>query len=166
MYMCTRCGYITDDPPIYAEMHPIGEGYAPEILQNLMCPCCRNEMDAAETCKVCGEIKSEEETDFYEGMCEDCVREKAKDLDTVVKCAKLCTAKEKVKVNPFLVFMLHPQTVDEILWEYFEKCCTSESFKFLLKDIYQRKAEEWATEDMSWFGDTLSEVMKNEQNGA
>ncbi len=166
MYICNRCGHIIDELPMYVEIHSFGETYAREILQNPICPCCRNEMDAAETCKVCGEIKSEEENDFYGGICDKCLADKAKDLETVIKCAKLDTNKEKVEVNPFLVFVFSPATIDEILWDYFNGICRSETFGFLLRGIYQEKAEEWAKDDFSWFGDTLEEVMKNEQKGA
>ena len=165
MYICTNCGHISDKTPAITEIHPLGDGYAYEKLQSFECPCCHYEMDVAEKCRICGEIKSAEDKDFYGDVCEDCLKDKAKELDTVIECAKLCTSREKVKVNPFLVFMFAPETIDEILWDYFNNICTGETFGFLLKGIYQKKAEEWATADMSWFGETLEEVMKNEQNG-
>lgn len=166
MYICTSCGHISDESPTFTQVHPIGDGYAYETLQSFECPHCHREMDAAEKCQICGEVKSSEDVDFYGGICVDCLRDKAKDLDTVIECAKLCTSRDKVEVNPFLVYMLAPETVDEILWDYFKKCCMGKNFGLLLRDSYQKKAKAWATEDMAWFGDTLEEVIRREQKRA
>ena len=62
--------------------------------------------------------------------------------------------------------MLHPETVNEVLWDYFTKCCESEAFGFLLKEQYEKKAQEWASEDLCWFASNLVEVMNREQDGA
>ena len=166
MYICTRCCQVTEDLSTFTQLHPCGDGYAGESLQSFDCPVCGYEMDKAEKCRICGEVKSAEEKDFYGGICEDCLRDKAKDLDTVISCAKTADTKETVKVDSFLVYMLHPETVNEILWDYFDKCCNSQAFGYLLKGAYTAKAEAWAMSDTSWFGETLEEVMKNEQNGA
>lgn len=166
MYICSGCGYISHETATYNEIHLIGEGIAYETLQSLECPFCHSDMDSAEKCSVCDEIKSAEDNMFYGGICDDCLREKAKDLDTVIKCAKLCASKETVKVNPFLTFMLAPESVENILWDYFNKACNCEGLGQLLRGLYQKKAEEWAKEDLSWFGDILEEVMKNEHHGA
>lgn len=166
MYICTDCGHISHKAAAYNELHPMGDGLVYETLQSSECPNCRNDMDPAEKCKVCDEIKSAEDNMFYGGICDDCLREKAKDLDTVIRCAKLCTTKEKVEVNPFLTFMLAPESVEDILWDYFNKACSCEGLGQLLRGLYQKKAEEWAKEDLSWFGDTLEEVMRVEHNGA
>ncbi len=166
MYICTRCGQVTEDLPTFTQLHPYGDGYAGETLQSFDCPVCGMEMDKAEKCLVCGEVKSAEDIDFYDGICEHCLREKAEDFDTVIRCAKHSPSKEKVEVDQFLVYMLHPESINDILWDYFEKRCNSQAFGFLLKGQYTAKAETWAVSDMSWFGEALSEVMKNEQNGA
>ncbi len=161
-YICTRCGHVKDELPYITEKHPYGDGYAEERLPDFSC-CCGGEYESALTCKMCGEAKSEADNYFYEDICDDCLKEKAKDLDLVTKCAKLCPNKEKVEVDSFLVFMLHPETVNEILWDYFNKCCNSQAFGFLLRETYAKKAEEWATSNLGWFAETLVEVMKNEQ---
>lgn len=166
MYICNRCGHITDTPMEFIQLHPYGDGYAGEKLQSLDCPACGYEMDKAEKCTICGEVKSSEDTDFYDGVCESCLVEKAGDLETIIKCAKASPTTEKVEVDSFLVFMLHPETVNEILWDYFKKCISSKAWGLLLRSQYREKAIDWATADLSWFGEALSEVMKNEQNGA
>ena len=166
MYICNRCGHIADKPMEYIQLHPYGDGYAGEKLHSLDCPACGYEMDNAEKCSICGVIKSSEDVDFYDGVCESCLIEKAESLKTVIKCAKASPITEKVEVDSFVAFMLAPETVDEILWDYFKKCCRDKYFGNLVLKEYQRKAEDWALSDLSWFGDALNEVMKNEQNGA
>jgi hypothetical protein len=166
MYICTSCGYITDILKTYTEWHPYGDGHASETIADFYCPICRQELEQAEKCSICGEIKSLEDDVMYGGICDECLKDKAKDLDAVIECAKLDAEKQKVEVSSFLAYIFSPATVDEILWEYFNNVCKSETIGFLLKGIYQEKAEAWAKSDLSWFGDTLEEVMKNEQKGA
>lgn len=161
MYTCNHCGEIRETLRCFNERHPVGDGFAGETLWDNVCPVCGCEMIEGKRCNSCGEVKSIEDEDFYEGICESCLKEIAKDLDTVKQCAKLSPTHQKVEVNSFLVYMLHPQTIDEILWDYFDRCCESSSFGFLLRGMYRKKAEKWATDDLDWFSEALSEVKKN-----
>jgi hypothetical protein len=166
MYICNRCGHIADTPAEFIQLHPYGDGYAGETLQNLDCPVCGYEMDEAEKCLVCGQIKSTEDVDFYNGICEHCLREKAEDFDTVRKCAEIYPEKRTVEVDTLIHYLLSPEDVNSALWSYLKACCDDKKYGWLNAQRYQKKAEVWAVSDMSWFGETLSEVMKNEQNGA
>lgn len=162
-YICNRCRNVTDELPYIKEKHPYGDGFAEEKITDTAC-FCGGEYESARECKMCGEIKSEADNYFYEGICDDCLKEKAGNLDLVIKCVKNEPTKEKVEVDSFLVYMLHPETVNEILWDYFNKCCSSQAFGFLLREKYSQKAQKWATEDLCWFSSNLVEVMKNEQS--
>lgn len=164
-YVCNRCGNAKDELPYITEKHPYGDGFAEEKLTDTSC-FCGGDYEEARVCKECGEIKSEADNYFYEDICDDCLKEKAGELDLVIRCAKNEPVKEKVEVDSFLVYMLQPETVNEILWDYFNKCCNSQAFGFLLREQYKKKAQEWATQDLCWFASNLVEVMKNEQNGA
>lgn len=164
-YICNRCHNIVTELPTFTERHPYGDGYAEERASDPSCMC-GGEYEAARVCDMCGEIKSESDNYFYEGICDDCLKEKAGNLDLVVKCVKNEPTKETVKVDAFLTYMLHPETVNEVLWDYFTKCCKSEAFGFLLKEQYEKKAQEWASEDLCWFASNLVEVMNREQDGA
>lgn len=166
MYMCTSCGYVADILNTYTEWHPYGDGHASETIADFYCPVCRQELEPAEKCSICGEIKSLEDDVMYGGICDECLKNKAKELDTVIECARFADEKQNVEVSSFLAYIFSPATVDEILWEYFNNVCKSETIGFLLKGIYQKKAETWARSDLSWFGDTLEEVMKNEPKPA
>lgn len=165
MYICTRCGEVTDKLPQFHEPHPIGEGYADEILCSNRCHC-GGDYAVAEKCSVCGQVKNAEETDFFDGICEDCLKAKAQDFVLVRKCADLCAEPVTVSVNPLVYHLLSPESINSILWNYLDNCCTGEYFGELLKVRYRQKAKEWAESDLSWFRDALEEVRKNEQNGA
>lgn len=162
MYICSHCGETLESLKSFEERHPIGDTFAYEAILDSACPRCGCEMLEGKNCSVCGEVKSIEDEDFYEGICESCLKEMAKDLDTVKQCAKLSPTYQEVKVNSFLLYMLLPQSVEDILWDYFKKCCESSSFGYLLREMYRKKAEAWATDDLDWFSETLKKVKANE----
>ena len=164
-FLCNRCGAVRDTLSRTTERHPYGDSFAEENMPDTRC-FCGGEFEPAVTCRACGELKREEDNFFYEGFCDDCLKEKAKDLKLVTKCAKAYPNKTTVEVDDLLVYLLSPETVNGILWDYFTKCCESQSFGFLLRDSYAKKAEEWATADLLWFAEALDEEMKNEQDGA
>lgn len=50
------------------------------------CPNCGSEdIEEAAECEECGAVKSAETIERYDGLCEDCIREKAADLETAFR---------------------------------------------------------------------------------
>lgn len=156
-YICTRCGFITDELAEMTERHPVGDGYAEESVSSWL-HSCGGEFDRAKTCKICGETKSEEDNLFHGDVCEDCLKEAGKDFELVKKCSDKGNAKVSIEVDSLAVALLSPMEINTALWEYIKSACDSSSFGFLLKGVYEKKAEKWALNDLDWFSDMICEV--------
>lgn len=54
MYICNRCGTLTETLPTYPEYHPYGDSYAVETMTDYRCMC-GGEFEEAERCEACQE---------------------------------------------------------------------------------------------------------------
>ncbi len=155
-YICTRCGFITDELPKITERHPVGDGYGEETLSSWI-HSCGGEFDCAKTCKICGKTKSEEESLFHGDICEDCLKEAAKDFDLVKKCSDKGNVKAMAEIDSLLLTLLAGRDINEILWNVvnvaYEGPFGAECKK---GDAY--RAEKWALNDLDWFSDMICEV--------
>ena len=67
MYKCEECGEVFEEPKVYYERHPYGEGYAEEEWR--VCPYCGEAgFVEAKECTRCGEYTAE----LHDGLCDVC----------------------------------------------------------------------------------------------
>ena len=67
MFICNECGKTFEEPKVYYESHPYGEGHAHEKWT--VCPYCREaDISEAEQCERCGDwVES-----TRKGLCDVC----------------------------------------------------------------------------------------------
>lgn len=155
-YICTRCGFLTDELPKMTERHPVGDGYSEETVSSWV-HSCGGEFDCAKTCKICGETKSEEDNLFHGDICEQCLKMASTDFDLVKKCSDKGNVKAMTEVDSLVLVLLSGRDINEILWKIVLSAHES-SLGAECKKADSYKASRWALADMDWFSDMICEV--------
>lgn len=97
-YRCYKCKQIFDDS---------NSNFGVED-----CPYCGSyEFDEVEMCRKCGEFF--DEYNINGGICWDCLKKYAKDLDTVLKVGE--KEKTNISINGFLGWFFTEEEIEEIL---------------------------------------------------
>lgn len=147
MYVCNRCGEVTDELESYTEMHG-AEGtsnYGP-ITFDKECHCGGNFVEAKQ-CNLCGEWFDPDT--LYDGICEDCLK-KATTEENAYKLGEEC--KESVEINGFLKSVFDTDEIEQILKNAYED----------LPQYYKnRDATNYCLDDIEAFAETLNQWRKN-----
>jgi DNA-directed RNA polymerase subunit RPC12/RpoP len=131
MYKCRDCGKVFEN----AEE----KGTRGEYLPECTCPHCGSEdYDKAIECEECGEYYLAD--DLTEGVCPECIKGFANDLEMCYKVGK-CDERE-IKINGFLLSMFEVEDIEKILLG------TLKARKNLGYDI---NGAEYINESKEWF---------------
>ena len=99
MFKCNECGAVFDEPRIFGEERPYGNGSATESFAE--CPRCHSGFEEAYPCKDCGEYFTKDELhSFY---CTECVKENWDKPDDLFEFSK--GIENKSGINQFALEM-------------------------------------------------------------
>ena len=140
---CLECGNVFEDgeQAIWCEHHPYGMGYAAEEFSG--CPICKGDYEKTKQCKICGGEFLEDEL-LGGCVCEECVEEYKRDLETCYKIAETAS-KEKIKINPLLVSAFDITEIEEILYQQLKSVGNNNDFSAFINV------------DKDWFAEKLAE---------
>lgn len=142
-YRCLECGHIFEEgeQATWYEHHPYGMGTASEEFSG--CPLCNGDYEETKQCKICGGEFLEDEL-LGGCVCEECVEEYKRDLETCYKIAETAS-KEKIKINPLLVSAFDITEIEEILYQQLESVGNNNDFSAFINV------------DKDWFAEKLAE---------
>ena len=142
-YKCLSCGHIFEDgeQARWEEHHPCGMGYATESFDG--CPICQGNFEETKQCKICGGDFLEDEL-LGGCVCEECIEEHKRDLETCYAIAKTAE-KEEIKINALLVSAFDITEIEEILYQQLETVGDNNDFSTFIN------------EDKHWFAEKLAE---------
>lgn len=146
-FKCLECGHIFEDgeQARWEEHHPYGMGTASEKFSG--CPICRGSYEETKQCEICGGEFLEDEL-LGGCVCEECVEECKRDLETCYKIAETAP-KEEIKINPLLASLFDVDEIESILYQQLES----------VKSNIDCSA--FINEDKDWFAEKLvEEVIK------
>ena len=142
-FKCLACGHIFEEgeQARWEEHHPYGMGYAAEEFSG--CPICKGDFEETKQCEICGGEFLEDEL-LGGCVCEECVEECKRDLETCYKIAETAP-KEEIKINPLLASLFDVDEIEAILYQQLES----------VKDNIDCSA--FINEDKDWFAEKLAE---------
>lgn len=142
-FKCLECGHIFEEGECatWYEHHPYGMGTASEEFSG--CPLCKGDFEETKQCKICGGEFLEDEL-LGDCVCEDCVEEYKRDLETCYKIAETAS-KEKIKINPLLVSAFDITEIEEILYQQLKSVGNNNDFSAFINV------------DKDWFAEKLAE---------
>lgn len=129
-YRCLDCGEVFEDYEL--------------------CPCCGGDCEELFECPECGE-KFEQE--FIEnGVCENCLKNLAKDLEMCCEVGKL--SPRQIKINDFLGFFFSEKEIEEILYNHLKNIENA-------RDDMESICHEYIMADPSWYVEHREKVLEN-----
>ena len=142
-FKCLSCGHIFEEgeQASWEEHHPYGMGYAAESFSG--CSICNGDYEETKQCEICGGEFLEDELNGG-CVCDECVEEYKRDLETCYKIADTAE-KEEIKINPLLVSLFDVDEIEAILYQKLES----------VKDNIDCSA--FIDEDKDWFAEKLAE---------
>lgn len=142
-FKCLECGNIFEEGEQvrWEEHHPYGMGYASEEFSG--CPLCNGDFEETKQCEICGGEFLEDELNGG-CVCDECVKEYKRDLETCYKIAETAE-KEEIEINPLLVSLFDVDEIETILYQQLES----------VKDNIDCSA--FINEDRDWFAEKLAE---------
>ena len=142
-FKCLNCGHIFEEGECsnWYEHHPYGMGYAAEEFSG--CSICNGDFEETKQCEICGGEFLEDEL-LGGCVCEECVEEYKRDLETCYKIAETAS-KEKIKINPLLVSAFDITEIEEILYQQLESVGNNNDFSAFINV------------DKDWFAEKLAE---------
>lgn len=140
-YKCLNCGHVFEEGE-QAEVYETHGGPFEFAEKISCCPICKSSYEKTEKCEVCGGEFLRHE--LYGDVCKECIYEH----NDYKICKEICKGeKESVEINPLLKYLLDPETINEILFNYIET--TEDVSKIDCKDLIES--------DMEWFGASVAE---------
>lgn len=142
-FKCLDCGHIFEEgeQARWEEHHPYGMGYVAEEFSG--CPICNGDFEETKQCKICGGEFLEDELNGG-CVCDDCVEEYKRDLETCYAIAET-TEKQEIKINALLASLFDVDEIETILYQQLES----------VKDNIDCSA--FINEDKDWFAEKLAE---------
>lgn len=148
-YKCLECGHIFENGEEAVWNENRGECWGlPSYEEMSGCPLCKGNYEQTIPCEICGSEHLEDELNG--GVCEECIDEYRKKFDICYNIS-LCEEKE-ITINALLATLFDRSDIEAILVEYIKK---------RTPDI---DCSKFINEDKSWFGERLSEEVKNNEN--
>ena len=141
-FKCLDCGHIFEEgeQSRWEEHHPYGMGYAAESFSG--CPICNGDFEETKQCEICGGEFLEDELNGG-CVCDDCVEEYKRDLETCYAIAET-TEKQEIKINALLASLFDVDEIETILYHY-------------LKTKRDIDCSKFVNQDKDWFADRLVE---------
>ena len=135
-YQCHECDRQFEEPDIITEAHGITDGSCEKIG---VCPYCKGYFEEMAQCRICGEYFTEDE--LSGGVCDECVYEKATDIEF---CYNLET-EETIKINGFIASVFTEEQINEILWNRIKE----------INRMVNISCYDFIDSDKSWFAEKL-----------
>ena len=143
-FKCLECGQIFEEgeQATWREFMGVCHG-SPAYEEFSGCPICNGDFEETKQCEICGGEFLEDEL-LGDCVCEDCVEEYKRDLETCYKIAETAS-KEKIKINPLLVSAFDVTEIEEILYQQLESVGNNNDFSAFINV------------DKDWFAEKLAE---------
>ena len=155
MVICEDCGDVLDESDLKQERSYISDYMGGCYETYSVCPSGGEVVDA-KRCEICGEYFREDE--LHDGVCDECLKEEMT-VDNAIECGKDGSARMEVSINGFLAFCFNQEEIDALLIKALEdKINTSRIDANVVID----RAEEWCSEDKSYFADWLKDRSKKQ----
>ena len=149
MLKCLKCGHVFSEYDLYTWEESRGEHFGIpcyEIMRG--CPICEGDYEETVQCAVCGSEHLEDE--LFGGVCSECIDEYRKDFNA---CYEISIGETKeIKINALLASLFDVSDIEQILKEYIRE---------KRKDV---DCSQFIDEDIQWFGEKISEEVKNGEN--
>lgn len=143
-YKCLGCGHIFEEGEQAAWREYMGECHGSLAYKEFSgCPICKGDFEETKQCEICGGEFLEDELNG--GLvCDDCVEEYKRDLETCYAIAET-TEKQEIKINALLASLFDVDEIETILYQQLES----------VKDSIDCSA--FINEDKDWFAEKLAE---------
>ena len=135
-YQCHECDRRFEKPDIVIETHGLD---SPPYEEIGVCPYCKGWFEEMHRCEICGEYFTEDE--LTGGVCDECVYEKATDIEF---CYNLET-EETIKINGFIASVFTEEQINEILWNRIKE----------INRMVNISCYDFIDSDKSWFAEKL-----------
>ncbi len=148
-FKCLECGHIFEDgeEALWAESR--GECFGLMSYEKMTgCPLCRGSYEETVACSICGSEHLQDELDG--GVCEECFEQYRKDFEICLKVSD--GEKTEIKINALLASLFDVSDIEQILKEY------------ILERYSDVDCGNFIDEDRYWFGERLTEEVKNNEN--
>ena len=145
-YKCDHCVREFEEPDIITEAHGITDGSCEKIG---VCPYCKGYFEEMHKCEICGEYFTEDE--LSGGVCDECIYEKATDVEFCYKLGAEENAQESVKINGFVASYFSEEQINEILINRIRE----------INRIVNVSCYDFIDSDKSWFAEKLIEEKNN-----
>ena len=149
MLKCLECGHVFSEYDLNTWEESRGENFGIPCYEKMSgCPICEGDYEETVQCAVCGSEHLEDE--LFGGVCSECIDEYRKDFNA---CYEISIGETKeIKINALLASLFDVSDIEQILKEY---------IRDKLKDV---DCSQFIDEDIQWFGEKISEEVKNGEN--
>ena len=145
-YQCHECDKQFDEPDVIKESHGFTDG---SYEEHGVCPYCKGYFEELHQCKICGQHFTGDE--LSNGVCDECVYEKAADIEFCYKLGAEEDAQESIKINGFIASYFSEEQINEILWNRIKE----------INRIVNISCYDFIDSDKSWFAKKLIEERNN-----
>lgn len=149
MLKCLECGHVFSEYDLNTWEESRGEHFGIPCYEKISgCPICEGDYEETVQCAVCGSEHLEDE--LFGGVCSECIDEYRKDFNA---CYEISIGETKeIKINALLASLFDVSDIEQILKEYIRE---------KWKDV---DCSQFIDEDIQWFGEKISEEVKNGEN--
>ena len=149
MLKCLECGHVFSEYDLNTWEESRGEHFGIPCYEKMIgCPICEGDYEETVQCAVCGSEHLEDE--LFGGVCSECIDEYRKDFNA---CYEISIGETKeIKINALLASLFDVSDIEQILKEY---------IRDKWKDV---DCSQFIDEDIQWFGEKISEEVKNGEN--
>ena len=149
MFKCLECGHVFSEYDLNTWEESRGEHFGIPCYEKMSgCPICEGDYEETVQCAVCGSEHLEDE--LFGGVCSECIDEYRKDFNA---CYEISIGETKeIKINALLASLFDVSDIEKILKEY---------IRDKWKDV---DCSQFIDEDIQWFGEKISEEVKNGEN--
>ena len=149
MLKCLECGHVFSEYDLNTWEESRGEHFGIPCYEKMSgCPICEGDYEETVQCADCGSEHLEDE--LFGGVCSECIDEYRKDFNA---CYEISIGETKeIKINALLASLFDVSDIEQILKEY---------IRDKWKDV---DCSQFIDEDIQWFGEKISEEVKNGEN--
>lgn len=149
MLKCLECGHVFSEYDLNTWEESRGEHFGIPCYEKMSgCPICEGDYEETVQCAVCGSEHLEDE--LFGCVCSECIDEYRKDFNA---CYEISIGETKeIKINALLASLFDVSDIEQILKEY---------IRDKWKDV---DCSQFIDEDIQWFGEKISEEVKNGEN--
>ena len=145
-YQCHECDRRFEEPDFVIERHGLD---TPPYEKIAVCPYCKGYFEEMQECKICGQHFTDDE--LSGGVCDECIYEKATDVEFCYKLGAEENAQESVKINGFVASYFSEEQINEILINRIRE----------INRIVNISCYDFIDSDKSWFAEKLIEEKNN-----